>query len=535
MGAPPPLPGELVEEILLRVPPDHPACLLRASIICKDWAGIISCPAFRRRLHELHPTPPLLGFLPGGGYVPHQHSFIPTIGSSFSPAAPDHRFWHALDCRHDRALFVSQGQDGYARELLVWEPITGAQQRVPWPAAYPSRCYPTMAAVFCAADGCDHRHCLGGPFHVLVDIQDECIDVPLISVCVYSSETGAWGELLTSILAFSIIETNFSSVLVGSSLLYFLFYNWFNLDYGDPSILEYDLSRHALNVFTFSPPDDNYCERHLMLAGDAGLGVIQDFDSHLKLWTREASDRIDARWVLSWVIDLGTLVPTSAPLHEDYRLCVMGVAEGANVIFVDTVDGVFSVELQSEHVRKVCDHGFGILIPVVSFYTPVPRGKPSEEPNEEAGGEEKKTIDRAQQLLSKGSNATKEGDFVNTFECVSNDHNIRVPCYGEGALEGASMLNKHGCALLPKDSSGDIPKSAPNEVSVKGTTSKDDGRNSTTSDSNVEGAPASEKVRILKQQQEDEERKLQDAKKKGQVGQAVGIMMLLLSWILEWT
>lgn len=55
------------------------------------------------------------------------------------------------------------------------------------------------------------------------------------------------------------------------------------------------------------------------------------------------------------------------------------------------------------------------------------------------------------------------------------------------------MLNKHGCALLTKDSSGDIPKSAPNEESVKGTTSKDDARNLVTSDSNVEGAPSSEK------------------------------------------
>lgn len=57
------------------------------------------------------------------------------------------------------------------------------------------------------------------------------------------------------------------------------------------------------------------------------------------------------------------------------------------------------------------------------------------------------------------------------------------------------MLNKHGCALLMKDSSGDIPKSAPNEESMKGTTSKDDAGNSVTSesDSNVEGAPASEK------------------------------------------
>ena len=69
----------------------------------------------------------------------------------------------------------------------------------------------------------------------------------------------------------------------------------------------------------------------------------------------------------------------------------------------------------------------------------------------------------------------------------------RVPCQGEGAPEGSSALNTHGCALLSKDSPSDVPKRAPNEESAKGTTSKDDARNLVTSDSNVEGAPSSEK------------------------------------------
>ena len=57
------------------------------------------------------------------------------------------------------------------------------------------------------------------------------------------------------------------------------------------------------------------------------------------------------------------------------------------------------------------------------------------------------------------------------------------------------MLNKQGYALLPKDSLGDVPKRAPNEESAKGTTSKDDAGNLTTSDSNVDCASPSEKVR----------------------------------------
>ena len=68
----------------------------------------------------------------------------------------------------------------------------------------------------------------------------------------------------------------------------------------------------------------------------------------------------------------------------------------------------------------------------------------------------------------------------------------RVSYYGEEALEVASILNNYGCALQPKDSSGDLPKSALTVESVKGTTSKNTG-NSMSSDRNVEGAPPSEK------------------------------------------
>jgi hypothetical protein len=47
-------PDELIEDILLRLPPDEPSCLLRASLVCKPWRCIISHRRFRRRLYELY-------------------------------------------------------------------------------------------------------------------------------------------------------------------------------------------------------------------------------------------------------------------------------------------------------------------------------------------------------------------------------------------------------------------------------------------------------------------------------------------------
>ncbi|KAI4986312.1 hypothetical protein ZWY2020_018942 [Hordeum vulgare] len=177
MAAPPPqaIPDDLVEEILLLLPPDEPAWLLRASLVCKTWRGIVSHRVFRRRLHELHGAPPVLGFLHNWDdeLIPR---FIPTTASSLSLAAPRRHLWRAIDCRHGRALFISDPEDDGAQELLLWEPITGFRQRVPVPEAYERTIFQPSAAVLCAADGCGHRDCLGGPFCLVFVFSVEDLD-----------------------------------------------------------------------------------------------------------------------------------------------------------------------------------------------------------------------------------------------------------------------------------------------------------------------------------------------------------------------
>ena len=120
-------------------------------------------------------------------------------------------------------------------------------------------------------------------------------------------------------------------------------------------------------------------------------------------------------------------------MDADNRVEVVGFAEGTNTIFLSMVAGIFIVDLQPEKARKVCDRpGLGNLVPVVSFYTPVPRAEhqdplllgPSQEPGGEEGGEEE--VDQADQLFDKRSNATKEGGLVNAFECVSHDVEIKL-------------------------------------------------------------------------------------------------------------
>ncbi|KAK1642182.1 hypothetical protein QYE76_059987 [Lolium multiflorum] len=62
----PPLPEELLEEIFLRLPPDEPAWLVRASLASKLWLGLVTGPAFHRRYRDFHGAPPMLGFFHSG-------------------------------------------------------------------------------------------------------------------------------------------------------------------------------------------------------------------------------------------------------------------------------------------------------------------------------------------------------------------------------------------------------------------------------------------------------------------------------------
>jgi hypothetical protein len=129
--------------------------------------------------------------------------------------------------------------------------------------------------------------------------------------------------------------------------------------------------------------------------------------------------------MLSRVINLSNLLQIGA--EGAARVRVVGFAEGANVIFVDTPVGLFMLERQPERVRKVSnDHGlcslcsdepgFHCLIPIVCFYTPVHRDEhqnlPPSSPSEEAGAKEEKALDQVQQLFDKASDALKGGGLI---------------------------------------------------------------------------------------------------------------------------
>uniref|UniRef100_K4A149 F-box domain-containing protein n=1 Tax=Setaria italica TaxID=4555 RepID=K4A149_SETIT len=206
------LPDDAVGEILRRLPPDEPACLVRASLVCKSWRLLISEPDFLLRYHELHPTPLWLGF----------------------------------NCHHDRVLLHTMDPTC----LVVWDPITNDKHFLPEVLDYP--CNHLIAAVLCAANGCNHSGCHGAPFLVW--------------------STLAWIHLGLISKSRDVIEPG---LLIGNTL-YFL------LEDGR-RVLKYDLGGHHLSVMNTLP-----------LSGGCrmGTGMIIELDMMLSMDTGDPSTKL---------------------------------------------------------------------------------------------------------------------------------------------------------------------------------------------------------------------------------------------------
>lgn len=198
MAPPPPV---LLDEIVLRLPPDDPGSLVRAALACNSWCRFISTPRFHRRFREFHRAAPMLGFLldlrdkdDNNSYIAR---FVPISPSSCPPHADRRGF--ALDARHGRVLLHTAQAPQKADELVlldynffVWNPITDQQTDLPV-FSWHRRCPAWKAVVLCAGATCDHLACHDEPFLVVfVGVFDEHV-----SVYVYSSETGKWSEQTT--------------------------------------------------------------------------------------------------------------------------------------------------------------------------------------------------------------------------------------------------------------------------------------------------------------------------------------------------
>ncbi|GJN10439.1 hypothetical protein PR202_ga28533 [Eleusine coracana subsp. coracana] len=266
---------ELVEEYLLRIPPDDPATLFRAALVCKPWCRIVSGPRFRHRFRERHRIPPMLGFC----YVIYDDPkdediarFAPTTSFKFKPPRRIRRFWRALHSRHGRVLLhaVNWG-DG---PFVVWDPITDEKRELPILPRLRDL-YIWSATVFCAASSkCNHLDCQRGAFNVVAALTS-CQEM---RVYVYSSEVGAWSQVSAPKPGdYFLKEPAAPGALVGNAVYFSCFYN--------KKILKYDLGTRKISLIDGPPPCSSEFQGAsvLMTTEDGRLGVayVLNFKLHI--------------------------------------------------------------------------------------------------------------------------------------------------------------------------------------------------------------------------------------------------------------
>ncbi|CAL5097155.1 unnamed protein product [Urochloa decumbens] len=332
---PPELSDDLVGEFLLRLPPDDPACLLRASLACKRWRRILADPAFRRRHRELHPAPSIVGFLRiVKGDPPYASRFVPNSPASNLPPARDLPGWLPYDCRHGRALFLTTspgpGTELDERAALLAKAIALAPTQVR---------RPPLQRRSALRRG---RRRLRSP--------------PLPR-----------GALPCGLR----LESQHRSL---------------------PSTRHVCLCLGARRLSIVDGPPPSLCQSFVISFMSMGDGELRSMDVEdepslcLRLWSREAAPYSDgvARWTRGRAIELETLLPDGAlpvsrvPLAPARRIpsvILLGFAEGTDVIFVGTLPrghrgAVYMVQLNAGRARKVFDKCI-LVIPYTSFCIPV--------------------------------------------------------------------------------------------------------------------------------------------------------------------
>ncbi|TVU40793.1 hypothetical protein EJB05_14271, partial [Eragrostis curvula] len=329
----PDLIDDAIAEILLHLPPDEPAYLIRIGLVCKAWRCILSDPGFPLRYRDFHRTPPMLGFLHNtydrsrGSRAETLH-FVPTTA-----AKPflDGNHWTVADCRHGRGLV----EHPRTEEYVVWDPITGDREELLNRPVFRPETH-TAAAVLCAVAGCDHRNCHGRPFKVifLSAVNHQLV----VHACVYSSRDPAWSMPVSA-----------------------------NIPRGAGA--GFDTSRGSLLIYNL--PALEICNSLLMQKEDGSLGLAGMRGSSLYLWSRTTVN-LDgiAGWMQWRVIELEKwLLPFDTYF---YRVVVRAFAVGAGFFFVTCGGDAFMFDLKSGRVRYVTREPgeyYGTIFPFVSFYT----------------------------------------------------------------------------------------------------------------------------------------------------------------------
>ncbi|XP_047049177.1 uncharacterized protein LOC124654201 [Lolium rigidum] len=249
-----------------------------------------------------------------------------------------------MGCRHGLAILINY----HDCEVVVWDPLTGQQRRVPFPPGLCNtervRGWRWHAAVLCAdaEDGHVHGDCLWSPFK-LVLARGGCSQA---LACLYESVHGVWGNIVSTATT-HVIHPIRPSVLVGDAL-YWLF--------SDGGMLAFNVEAQTLGVV--EKPGNAHCTgfwscQPLRIDGGSGLGLAVISKMNIQLWKRKSNCNGVVGWVLMHkTIQLEGMFPREMP-RDDNRVLLVGYDEDTNVVVLSTRIGRFMLQLESMQIRKI--------------------------------------------------------------------------------------------------------------------------------------------------------------------------------------
>lgn len=254
-------------------------------------------------------------------------------------------------------------------QLLVWDPIRGDQRRIALPPGFDAERALIDGAVLRAAGDAHFQFQIVLVGAVDDDDADDA-EGQMISVfaCVYSSETGAWGNLFSTLVAAERYVNLGPAVLVGDSVYWILVTSpGYELD-PESQILEFDLKMQSLATIQLPVDMLEYCRLTPMRADGGGLGLFLVSSFTGQLWKRKTDCNGVASWGLGRTVALDELLSLNS--ESAYLISIIGYAEENNLVFLGTAEGVFMIQLESLQFTKLSgDVMFPRHHPFESVYT----------------------------------------------------------------------------------------------------------------------------------------------------------------------
>uniref|UniRef100_M8BHS7 Uncharacterized protein n=1 Tax=Aegilops tauschii TaxID=37682 RepID=M8BHS7_AEGTA len=337
---------DLLWEILLRLPP-QPSSLPRASAVCKRWRRMATDPSYLRSFYAHHRDPPLLGFFE---YQRDNIVFTSILD------APDR-----IPRRRTRHPLLREIRAWVHRELVVCPPITGEQRRVAVPAEFKivPRCI--NGAVLCAANDQGHVHggCHSNPFKVVLVIMYRDDHQPL--ACVYSSETNAWGNLISTAAPYRIFNARRPGSLIGNAFYWLTTRN---------DMLVFDLVEQCLAVLSGPPVKNCFIHSQIIQVEDGVVGFVILSYPHFQIWQRKINDHGVATWMEWKTIEMHNILALPPQIVRGAET-ILGYSEDADVFFIYVDFNFYMVQfrsMQSKILHETCyitDYH-----PFTGFYSP---------------------------------------------------------------------------------------------------------------------------------------------------------------------